>query len=277
MLSRARTATPGSLSGDPVVPLVPRRRIAGLPHGETGSIRRGGSYDAIGSRLYQPGDDPRRIDRHASARLSAFGARDVLIVREYHAEERLTVGLAVDPASTMSLYPPALPWLHKPTVAHEVERIVAASVQRARGRLIRLGLWPLDEPLRALGPGSIVFAVSDFLRFPVDDVWGTALTRRWDVVPVVVQDPTWEQSFPDVAGVCLPLADARGAVRPTLLTRREVERRRWENEARYGAIVDRLEELGLEPVLLDSADPDSVLEALLAWADARRSAVAWSA
>jgi uncharacterized protein (DUF58 family) len=102
------------------VPLVPRRRIAGLPFGEIRSVRRGGLYDRSGSRPYRPGDDPRQIDRHASARLSSVSDGDELIVREHHAEERLTVGLAVDPSPTMELHPPALPWLHKPSAVSEV-------------------------------------------------------------------------------------------------------------------------------------------------------------
>jgi hypothetical protein len=101
--------------------------------------------------------------------------------------------------------------------------------------------------------------------------------RGWDVVPVVLQDPTWEQSFPDVSGVCLPLADAQGSLRPTLLSRREAARRRDENEARFSSIVQRLENLGLEPVVLGTSEPDVVLEQLLAWAGARRTALAWSA
>ena len=38
------------------------------------------------------------------------------------------------------------------------------------------------------------------------------LAAGWDVVPVVVQDPVWERSFPDVGGVTLPLADPDGCV-----------------------------------------------------------------
>lgn len=277
MLPRARTAAAGSLSADPVVPLVPRRRIVGLPFGDVRSVRRGGWSDPIGSRPYRPGDDPRLIDWHASARLSSVSDDDELIVREHHAEERIGVGLAVDPSPTMALHPPGLPWLHKPTAVAEVERIVAASAQRTRSRLVRLDRLPVEGNLRALRTGSIVFLVSDFLVFPPEDVWDDAFARRWDVVPVVVQDPIWEQSFPDVSGVCVPLADADGKVRPVLLTRREAHRRREENEARHASIVERLEERGLEPILLGTSDPDAVFDALLAWAEGRRSTFAWTA
>lgn len=277
MLPRARTAAPGSLSSDPVVPLVPRRRIAGLPYGDSSSVRRGGPYDRIGSRPYRPGDDPRRIDRHASARLSSVSDRDELIVREHNAEERPTVGLGVDPGPTMTLHPPDLPWLHKPSAVAEVERIVQASAQRIRSRLVRLESLASEELPASLGRGSIVFWVSDFLDFPTDETWEHLLARDWDVVPVVLQDPTWEQSFPDVSGVCLPLANPHGRLQPTLLGRRDALRRRDENQARFASIVARLEDLGLEPILLDTSDPDAVLEGLLAWAGGRRTALTWSA
>ncbi len=277
MLPRARTAAPGSLSDDPVVPLVPRRRIAGVPYGDTRSIRRGGPFDLVGTRPYLPGDDPRRIDRHASARLSSVSNCEELIVREHHAEERLTVAIAVDQSQTMNLHPAGLPWLHKPTAVAELEHVVAASAQRNRSRLVRLGNLPIDEAPAAVGEGSIVFLVSDFLSFPQDEAWEDAFARGWDVVPVVLQDPTWEQSFPDISGVSVPLSDPLGRLRPVLLTRREAARRRDENEARYASIVGRLEDLGLEPVALGTSDPDAVLEALLAWAAMRRTALAWSA
>jgi hypothetical protein len=277
MLPRARTAAPGSLTADPVVPLVPRRRVVGLPFGDARSIRREGRFDPIGSRPYRPGDDPRRIDRHASARLTSVSDEDQLIVREHLAEERVGVGLIVDQSPTMSLHAPTLPWLHKPAAAAAVERIVSASAQRTRSPLVELPSLPAPDSVRALRTGSIVFLVSDFLTFPPDEAWDDALARGWDLVPVVLQDPVWEQSFPDVAGVCLPLADAAGRLRPVFLTRKETARRRAENESRFAAILARLESEGLEPVLVDTSEPEAVHESLLAWAEGRRSTFAWTA
>jgi uncharacterized protein DUF58 len=276
MLPRARTAPPGSLTDDPVVPLLPRRRILGLPFGDARSVRRGGRADTIGSRPYRPGDDPRRIDRHASARLSSVKDTDELIVRQQLAEERIGVGLYVDPSRTMTLHSPSLPWLHKPAVVAEVARVVTASAYRTRSRLVRLERLPTEGAVRDLGTGSIVFLVSDFLVFPTEDLWADAAARGWDVVPVIVQDPTWEQSFPEVGGVCLPLADPDGRRRPVLLRRADALARRTENEARLAEILRRLEELALEPILLGTSDADVIYDALLAWSDARRSALAWS-
>jgi uncharacterized protein (DUF58 family) len=277
MLPRARTAAPGSLTEDPVVPLLPRRRIVGLPFGDARAVRRGGHADPVGSRLYRPGDDLRLIDRHATARLSSVGDGDVLIVREHLAEERVGVGLVVDPSPTMSLHPPGLPWLHKPAVVAEVDRVITASARRKRSELVRLDAFPPSRAPRRLGAGSIVFLVSDFLEFPPEEAWADAGARSWDVVPVVVQDPLWERSFPDIGGVTVPLAGLDGKVRPVRLSGSEAASRREANEARFAEIAGRLEDLGLEPVVLDTADPEAVFHALLVWADSRQNGLAWTA
>ena len=53
--------------------------------------------------------------------------------------------------------------------------------------------------------------LSDFLVEPERDDWLWALERRWEVVPVVIQDPVWEQSFPDVGGLVRRVLAARTA------------------------------------------------------------------
>src|SRR5204863_10122025 len=137
-----------------------------LPFGDAHSRRRGGHSDPVGSRPYRPGDDLRLIDRHATARLSSVSDDDQLIVRVHMAEERFGVGIAIDPSPTMALHPPGLPWLHKPSVVAEVDRVVAASARRKRCPLVRLAALPAAEAVPGLGTGSIVFLVSDFLAFP---------------------------------------------------------------------------------------------------------------
>jgi hypothetical protein len=97
----------------------------------------------------------------------------------------------------------------------------------------------------------------------------------WEIVPVVVQDPTWEQSFPPVSSVVVPLADPRtGRLRPVRLRRREAARRRAENEARLEGLLDGLRDFGLEPLLLASTDRDEIYDRFLAWADLRQHGVA---
>jgi uncharacterized protein (DUF58 family) len=122
-----------------------------------------------------------------------------------------------------------------------------------------------------LPPGSFLFVLSDFLVPPPMSRWVDALAHGWDVVPVVIQDPVWEQSFPDVGGVTLPVADpAGGGVSLVRLTRRQAARRRDTNEARLTSLIRELESLGLEPVLLGTSDPDAIDRELIAWAEARQ-------
>src|SRR5436853_7655744 len=134
MLSRA--GTEAALAG--VFPLYPRRRVRGRPFGSMPSSRRGGCFDPVSSRPYRPGDDLRRIDRHASARLSAARDSDELVVREHFAEEAARVVLLVDPGPTMALFPDALPWLHKPAAVESAARLIEASAYRARCPLERV-------------------------------------------------------------------------------------------------------------------------------------------
>lgn len=72
-----------------------RRRLAGRFGGEHRSTRYGASLDFADLRPYHPGDDFRRIDYHAWARL------DQLLVRLYEAEDDLSVRLLVDTSASM--------------------------------------------------------------------------------------------------------------------------------------------------------------------------------
>jgi hypothetical protein len=87
----------------------------------------------------------------------------------------------------------------------------------------------------------------------------------------VIQDPLWERSWPELAGVAVPVADPRGGrVELVRLSRRQAARRRSENMERYASLVAELESVGLRPIELDASDPESVDEAFLAWAEERR-------
>jgi uncharacterized protein (DUF58 family) len=135
----------------------------------------------------------------------------------------------------------------------------------------------LDRVLSFLGrlrgvlpSGSFLFVFSDFLVTPPREAWLRAVERRWDIVPVVIQDPVWEASFPDVGSVVLPVVDpATGKVRPVRLTAREAAARREANERRRVELVRDFRRLGLEPVLVESADPGDVLQAFVSWSDHR--------
>ena len=136
----------------------------------------------------------------------------------------------------------------------------------------------LEQALTFLGglrsdlpPGTFVFVLSDFLVSPPADPWVEALAHGWDVVPVVIQDPVWEQSFPAVGGVTLPLADPRsGRIALVRLTSRQAARRRDANEERKRRLLAELESLGLDPVVLGTSDPHAIDRALIAWAELRK-------
>jgi uncharacterized protein (DUF58 family) len=127
----------------------------------------------------------------------------------------------------------------------------------------------------ALPAGSFLFVLSDFLAPPPAAAWLEAGARRWDVVPVVIQDPVWEQTFPDVGSLVLPIADPAGG-RPRLvrLSSREARARRVANEARLHGLLEEFESLGFDPLVLGSERDDEIDDAFLGWAD-RREAARW--
>ena len=87
----------------------------------------------------------------------------------------------------------------------------------------------------------------------------------WDIVPVIVQDPIWEQSFPPVDGIVVPLAGADGRVRARAPEGRESE----SAVARTSSGATRCSTSSpgsIEPVLLSSADHEHILAALMEWA-----------
>jgi len=297
---------------DATFPLVPRRRLVGLPFGAMHSARRGGGSDVAGTRPYRPGDDVRGIDWAASARLSSAHASDEFLVREWYAEEAPFVVIVCDRRPEMRLCPPELPWLHKPAAVRVCAELIGASAVAARGFIgyldFALGeeepfwrppqspseLWHITERhlafpefraqpdniaraldflgrhRRSVPSGSFVFVLSDFLEPPCRDAWARALEQRWDVVPVVIQDPVWEQSFPAVGSVVVPLADPDGRPRSVRLQARETERRREEHEARLDRLRTELLTLGIEPILVSSSDREEIFRSFLVWADERQ-------
>lgn len=293
----------------PLVPR--RRRLVGLPFGDLPSRRRGAGGDVIGTRPYEAGDPVSTIDWFETARASAASGRDEFVVRDRSADEAPRVVVVCDRRPAMRLFPPSLPWLDKPRALEETAIAIVASATAARsdvaaldfaggepnwlppGRRDRLwlvsqrvgGETPFDAPddnigralthlagLRAdLPPGTFVFVLSDFLAPPPVEAWVEALAHGWDVVPVAIQDPVWEQSFPRVAGVGLPIEDPRtGAVAVVRLGARAAAGRRAANEERLRRTLDELAGLGLDPVVIGTSDPHAIDAELIAWAELRR-------
>jgi len=135
----------------------------------------------------------------------------------------------------------------------------------------------VDRGLRFLGqlqgiitPGSFVFVLSDFLTEVTTETWGALVGRGWDVVPVVIQDPVWEQSFPPIGGVSTTLASANGdELLPVRLTRTEADERRKRNEARRAALVEAFTSVGVDHVDIGADDPVAIHAAFMEWANAR--------
>jgi len=261
-------------------PLVPVRRFAGQTGGIRRSLRRGEGDEVVGSRPYRPGDPVSSIDWAASARLSAARNTDVFVVQEYFAAERLRVAITVDPRPAMSLYKRPFPWLDKAAAVRNITDLIVRSARAAGIDVFEDGRPSRDlgTSLRALAlqrarlpTGSFVFVISDFLGELDPRHWIRLRARAWDVTPVVVQDPTWEQSFPPVSGIAVPLVAADGGdVREAWLSRRETRRCRETHEGRLRSLLGRFRRLGLDPVVIDSSDPDAVLSAFLGWAVRRQ-------
>ena len=131
---------------------------------------------------------------------------------------------------------------------------------------------------RALPAGTFVFVLSDFLHMPSPETWSLVLELPWELVPIVIQDPVWEQSFPDVSSVVVPLMEpGRRRVRLVRLSRREARERRAVNEERARATVAAFNGLGLEPIVLTTEDRDTIYGSFLEWVELRRLASrAWS-
>jgi len=125
---------------------------------------------------------------------------------------------------------------------------------------------------RAVPSASFVFVVSDFIEPTPLDTWEWALDRGWDIVPVVVQDPVWEQGFPDVDRLVLPLSGPDGRVRAVRLEKGESRRWRERHEARLSGFVDGLRSLGIEPVRVSRDDHEHVYDAFLRWSMERQAA-----
>ena len=296
--------------GRQTFPLLGLRRGIGVFGRERTSTHRGNGYEMASARPYQPSDNMRAIDWGASARLSSARDSDEFIVREHFSEESPRVVVFADRRPAMSLYPPELPWLHKPTAVTVAGRMIVDSALAAQGLAGYLDLadpdaprwlpprrqldavrirthelarttWTAPEDNLALGfrhfvhartdlpRGTFVFVLSDFLEPPPASLWPLAAELGWDVVPVVVQDPRWEQSFPDAGGLVLPFATASGAFHPVRLTRREAAERRVANEERLRSLVDGFAAIEIDPVLISSHEPLDVLDAFLHWHERR--------
>jgi uncharacterized protein (DUF58 family) len=293
----------------PTFRLVPRRRLIGLSFGAMHSARRGMGSDVAGSRQYRPGDDIDTIDWGASAKLSAARGTDEFVVREHYADESPRVVALCDRRAGMRGMPPEWGWLSKPQALETAVRLIADSAIAARGmagyldfaegeprwttprsrfdpaasgaadRLFRAPADTLDRGVtelvrhrRSFPAGSFLFVLSDFLVLPSRESWVALGAQRWDVVPVVIQDARWEQSFPDAHGIAVPLTDEEtGRRRVVRLSKAECADLRTRHERRFDGLLSSFRRRGLEPVIVSHSTPSAVLGAFLEWSHRRRT------
>jgi uncharacterized protein (DUF58 family) len=245
-------------------------------------MRRGSGDEMAGTRPYVPGDLVAHIHWAASARLSEARGTDEFVVREFFAEQAPRVALVQDRRPGMAIHAPPSPWLDKRGAVEAAARLITASAVAERGDVVHVDRDGADDGIRlaleslvgkpsTLPSGSFVFIVSDFLVPVPARLWLRLRALRWDVVPVIVQDPEWEQTFPAVGGVVLPLADpATGRVQDVWVTAREARARARANELRLDELLARFRRLSFDPVLLGTSDPREIAVRFEAWAERRR-------
>lgn len=289
------------MSSSPLLELEPHVRIIGSLFGTAPSRRRGTSDDVVSGRPYQVGDDVRRIDWATSARLSALRGEDHFVVRESYGEEAPIVCFTVDRSSSMGLYPREYPWLHKPDAVRSMAEVVALSAGHYHCPLSFLdedswrppststGLAEIMEHLdegdysgaedtldslfgrlqsveHLLPGGSFIFCCSDFLQVPSERTLAMIIDADWALVPVIVQDPLWEQSYPEAAAeVALPVLDESGRFRLLRQSRAEVSERRQAHEARLRRLEELFTGYGFPPIIVSEDGPDALGDALRSW------------
>ena len=291
-------------------PLVPQRRFVGAGVGEHRSPRRGAGDEVAGTRAYRPGDRRTWIDWRASARLSAARGTDEFVVREFFADTAPRAAVVVDRRPRMALHGSSFPWLDKAAAMDEAVRLIGRSVAAERGDLAYVAdhagrpRWVAPRAPRrvleqleradgamsfAAGPrspddclrvlvehapsfpaGTFVFVLSDFVDAVAPRTWRRLRALHWDVTPVVVQDATWEQSFPEVGAVLLPVGDVEsGVVRDVWISAADARARAAANERRLADLLAGFRRLGCDPVVLGSSDPREIAHCFGRWSQRR--------
>ncbi len=236
------------------------RRLEGRLQGDYRSLLRGTGTDLYDLRSYEWGDDVRRIDWNATARL------DELVVRDFVEDRELTAWLVLDRSRSMAFGPPGR------TKEDVLRRLAAVAGQLLLRNGNRVGAVISDgEQQWVLPPGQgrnhLLLLVDSLLRplqaSPTTDLAGLFATAdriaRRRSLAVVISDfvgaPGWER----------PLL--RLTRRHEVVAVRVVDPREYELPAGAGLLYVRDAETG--EVLVDAGDPGFVrrLRALAAERD----------
>ena len=200
-----------------------RRRFPNLRTGTYQSKLRGPGFDFDEHKLYQPGDDVRRIDWNVSARMGSP------YIRETHADRELNVVIAVDVSRSMEVGTTQYSKRERQLLLAACLIYSSLSDQINTGfmtfsdkvihyhppRRNRARAWRFLEDLWSIGPQSgetcllpvisylgthfrqegVIFLISDFLT---DEELGNSralnmLALKHDIIAVVVEDPAETQ------------------------------------------------------------------------------------
>jgi uncharacterized protein (DUF58 family) len=207
-----------------------RRRLAGGLTGDHRSPRHGTSLDFADYREYTPGDDLRRIDQFAFARL------DKLLLKLFEAEDDVTVRLLIDTSASMQ--GEKLRRAQQLAAAIGFVSLTRRDVvtvhtfpsntrsPRLLGRSAIGQLFSILEDLQAGGESPFASAVTNLLSQPgppgLTVVFSDLLTIEWEQgirrLPArrgdlaVIQILDRSDVFPDIAGD-LELVDAESGAR----------------------------------------------------------------
>ncbi|MBI2834597.1 MAG: DUF58 domain-containing protein [Acidobacteria bacterium] len=205
------------------------KRMSNLRAGAYTSPLRGPGFDFDEHRLYLPGDDIRRIDWNATARMNTP------YIRQTHAERELNVMIAVDVSRSMDfgtsrhskreattyvtaslLFSALSDQINAGFLAFGDRVLMYAPPRRNRARAWTLleQLWALRSPaprtlmrpalhhlMRNLKKMSVIFLISDFITED-DALVGPEikmLTAKHDVIAVMLEDPA-ESTLPAGSG-----------------------------------------------------------------------------
>ncbi|MCO5170614.1 MAG: DUF58 domain-containing protein [Planctomycetes bacterium] len=203
-MSAAPTFDPGFLRRLERLAVVARRTLRGAGLGERRSKRQGGAVEFADYRGYSPGDDTRRIDWYAYARLEA------LFLKLYVEEQDLALHVLVDQSASMGTG--ADPATGRPSKLDYARQVAAslAYVGLSAGDRVTVRAFRGGELSPQLGPLRGRDAFLRLLRFLGDDPEAAGRTSLADAARTFVA----RRPAVGVVIVVTDLLDAQGYEEP---------------------------------------------------------------
>ncbi len=250
-------------------------RMAGSYH----SVFKGQGMNFSDVRLYQPGDDIRRIDWNVSARANETH------VKEFVEERELTVTILVDMSGSLDFgtgedtkrkTAAKLAALMAFSAIKNNDRVglilftdhVEKYVPHKKGRkhvlrLIReiLSFEPIARKTDVAGAleflsyvskrKSVAFLISDFLTPPFDRALKVA-ARRHDLIPIVLQDP-FEQALPPLGLIHMTDSESGRRVAAPLFSKRYRDRFQAARKSQRLALRELFARCNIEAIRVDGS------------------------